>query len=57
MISSIVIENNNITFELYNDLDSQSFIMIIILDFQNNIHIKKIIDIDIYEKYYYNNIL
>ena len=50
MISSIVIENNNITFELYNDLDSQSFIMIIILDFQNEIHINKIINININEK-------
>ena len=57
MISSIVIENNNIILKLYDNLKSQSFIMIIILDFQNNIHIKKIIDIDIYKKYYYNNIL
>ena len=50
MTFSIIIENNNIIFESYDNLDSQSFIIIIILNFQNEIYMNENIDININKK-------
>ena len=57
IFSSIVINNNNITLESYDDLDSQASIMIIILDFENDTHSNEIIDVNIYEKRHRDEIL
>ena len=45
-----MISNNNITFESYDNLDSQALIMIITLDFENNTYSNEIIDVNVYKK-------
>ena len=50
IFSSIMISNNNITFESYDNLDSQALIMIITLDFENNTYSNEIIDVNVYKK-------